>query len=440
MNNHISPRYAWYAVIVLTLANISSNIDRIILHLLVEPIKRDLQISDTMMSLLMGLSFALLYATMGLPIGRLADKNNRKNIITIGIVAWSCMTVLCGFAAKYWHLFLARVGVGVGEATLAPASYSLLGDLFPKERLATALSIYAVGIYIGAGLAQILGGYVVQFASALPIRSIPLLGSVHSWQLVFFIIGLPGLVIAGLTYLIVDPRQTRNSAQQSPLTYDIRSVVRYMGLHKQTFLFVCVGCSSFAMFSYSASAWIPSLFFRVYGWTPGDFGLVYGSIILLLGSIGSILGGLWADYLTRKGYADAKIRVVLFAAAGLLPLVVLYPQMPTAFWCLSVLLPINVLAGMPWGPAAAAVQEILPPHIRGLGSAMYLFILSIVGLATGPSAVALLTDTVFHNPASVGSSLSIVNGSAIALSVVFLGLALKPFAITARTVQLSLES
>lgn len=186
-----SPAYAWYVVGILTLAYVFSFIDRQILNMLVGPIRRDLNITDTQMSLLMGASFAIFYTLFGIPLGWLADTRSRRLIITVGVAFWSIMTASCGLTKRFWELAVMRMGVGVGEATLSPAAYSMIADYFPPQRRSTAMSVYSMGIYIGAGLAYILGGIVVGFASKQESFPLPVIGSVRSWQLVFFIVGLP---------------------------------------------------------------------------------------------------------------------------------------------------------------------------------------------------------------------------------------------------------
>ena len=190
------PAYAWYVVAVLMLAYVCSFVDRQVLALMVPAVRRDLGISDTQMSLLMGLSFALFYSILGLPIGRLADRSSRRRIIVWGIAVWSVMTALCGAARNYWQLFLARMGVGVGEAALSPPAYSLIADYFPKDRLGTAIGVYSLGIYLGSGLAMMLGGWVTGRVAAAAMWTLPLIGEVRPWQAVFFVIGLPGLLLA----------------------------------------------------------------------------------------------------------------------------------------------------------------------------------------------------------------------------------------------------
>jgi MFS family permease len=190
-----SLRYAWYVVGVLTLLYAFSFIDRQIFSLLVGPLRRDLHIGDAKMSLLIGFSFALFYTFFGIPLGRLADIYSRRLIIATGLVLWSGFTASCGLAQTFETMLLLRMGVGVGEAALSPAAYSLITDYFPREQLATALSVYSMGIYIGSGLAYLLGGLVVAYASTQAMWIIPLLGAVHPWQIIFLSIGLPGIAV-----------------------------------------------------------------------------------------------------------------------------------------------------------------------------------------------------------------------------------------------------
>ena len=203
-----SMAYPWMVVAILMIAYVFSFVDRQILNLLVGPIRRDLGISDTQMSLLMGFSFAIFYTILGIPLGRLADRVSRRGLITTGVLVWSAMTALCGFAYSYWQLFLCRIGVGVGEATLSPAAYSMIADYFPPERRATAISVYSMGIFLGSGLAFLLGGLVIKFAVAQGTMALPLIGEVRPWQLVFFVLGGSGIVFS-LAFLLVrePPRQ-----------------------------------------------------------------------------------------------------------------------------------------------------------------------------------------------------------------------------------------
>src|SRR5216683_2185076 len=223
----LSLRYAWYVVFILMVCYTLSFVDRQILSLLVGPMKRDLAISDTRIGLLQGLAFALFYGLMGLPLGRLADTRNRRNVIIVGVVLWSFLTGACSTARSFWSLFVARIGVGVGEATLSPSAFSLITDYFPKEKLGAALSVYSMGIFIGSGLALIAGGSVVDAVTRMPAVTVPLLGTVAPWRFTFLIVGAPGLVIALLLYTVREPsrRQLMRASDGTPARLQFHEVV-----------------------------------------------------------------------------------------------------------------------------------------------------------------------------------------------------------------------
>src|SRR5580698_8597174 len=207
--------YAWYVVIVLTALYMLSFVDRTILGLLVGSIKRDLGISDTRIGLLQGLSFALFYTVMGLPLGRLADTRSRRNLIAGGVVVWSLFTSACAIAKSFWSLFFTRIGVGVGEAGLSPAAYSLISDYFPPDKLGVAISVYYMGVFLGSSLALLVGGVVVDIMSRVHTVTLPLIGTIASWRVTFLVVGLPGLLFALLVYTIKEPlrRNMLKSAQ-----------------------------------------------------------------------------------------------------------------------------------------------------------------------------------------------------------------------------------
>ncbi len=421
--------YAWYVVAILTLASISAYIDRLILSLLVTPIKRDFIISDTEMSLLMGFSFALFYTVLGLPIGRLADTYSRQKIIIIGITLWSLMTALSGIAQNYGHLFLARMGVGVGEAALFPAAYSMIADYFPKQRLAMALSVFGMGIFIGSGLAMFINGMVVGLTSQQTIIALPYVGTVFPWQKIFFVIGLPGLLIAALMFTVKEPlrRGGLASAGSGQTHYPMREVFAHIRANKMTFFCHNFGFALFALHNYAANAWIPPFFTRTYGWEASKVGIVYGPIIVVFGTIGILLGGGLTDWLARRGYVDAKLRTGLIAAMALTPAIILYPLMPNGEAALLALVPVNIFASFAFGAAAAAIQEVTPNQMRAQISALYLFLINLIGLGFGPTAVALTTDFVFGDENAVRYSLIVVGSVALLLAALLFWLGLKPY-------------
>ena len=423
-----STRAGWYVVIVLMLAYVSSFIDRQILSLLVGYIKRDMLLSDTQVSLLMGLSFALFYTLLGIPIGRWADRGNRRNIIVLGVLAWSLMTAFCGTVKTYGQFFLARVGVGVGEAALSPAAYSILADYFPKDKLATAISVYSAGVYIGSGVAVLIGAVLVGFGAATQTVTLPVIGTIFSWQLLFFYIGLPGLAISLLLLTVKEPIRRgllTNSAGQTQ-TLAIRDVFRLIGQKRTAFLSVTLGITFVSLVAYASAAWTPTFFVRTFGWTMGKAGLVYGSVITLFSTTGIILGGRVADYFTRRGRTDGRLRVGVIAAVGILassffPLV----SNPTVV-AILLILP-SFFVAFPLGASSTAIQEIMPNQARALTSAVYFFILNIIALGFGPTSVALLTDYVFHDEQAIRYSLAIVTFMGALLALISYATGLAPY-------------
>jgi MFS family permease len=267
------PRYAWYVVAVLTLANTSAFIDRQILGLLVAPIRRDLGITDAQMGVLYGLAFAVFYTLLGVPLGRMADRGSRRAIIGVGIAVWSVMTVLCGMARTYDQLLLARFGVAIGEAGLAAPALSLIADYFVPDRRATALSVYSVGVYFGAGLANLVGGALLSRFDGSAGLAWPLLGEIRPWQQVFVLVGLPGLVIALLVATVREPARRETGQPGESGAFAVREVVRYVRANRRTFVCHGLGYALFALVNFATAAWLPTHLIRTYGWTAARAGI-----------------------------------------------------------------------------------------------------------------------------------------------------------------------
>lgn len=423
-NGYPSSARAWATVAILMVAYVLSFVDRQILNLLVEPIRRDLAINDTQMSLLMGLSFALFYTVCGIPLGRVADTRSRRGLIAVGILFWSAATAACGMAKMYWQFLLCRIGVGVGEAALSPAAYSLIADSFPAERRATAISVYSMGVYLGSGLAFLVGGLVIQFASAQGDVTLPVLGEVRPWQLIFLILGVAGVLFTLLMLAVKEPaRRGAGAGVAVPLS----EVGRYIRANRRTVLLHNFGFAGLAFAGYGSAAWVPTFYIRTYGWDAGQVGIVYGSIVAVFGCLGIVFGGRLADWMAKRGRSDANMRVGLYAAFGALPMVVLFPLMDSAFWASVLMAPTVFCLSMPFGVAPAAIQEIMPNSMRGQASAIYLFVITLIGLGVGPTAVALVTDFVFADDAALRYSLLIVTTLAVLMSIVLLAKGLKPY-------------
>ena len=420
-----APIISWYAVFILFIAYTISFIDRSILALLVQPIKADLNITDTQISLLHGFAFAIFYTILGIPIARLADSKSRKHIIAIGIVIWSLMTCLCGLASKFWHLFLARVGVGVGEAALSPAAYSMIADLFPKERLGRALGVYSMGVYFGAGLAFIIGGAVVEAVSHSTTTVVPFVGELKGWQLVFIIVGLPGLLAAGLALTIKEP--VRRGTKASDGAVPIAKVIGYARNNWKSFGSHFLGFSILGLLFNAFIAWSPTLLIRRFEFTAGEAGYLLGILLLVFGSLGIVCGGLYADYLVKRGDSAGTMNAGMRAGIALIPLAALGPIMPSVEWMAVLFAGFYFFAAFPYGAAAAALQVISPNRIRAQMSALYLFCLNLLGIGFGPTLVALITDYGFKDPNAIGQAMAIVGVITAVGGAFVLSRGLKPF-------------
>ena len=341
-----SPRYAWYVVAVLTLANISGNIDQQILSYLVRPLKRDFGISDVQVSYLIGLAFAVFFTVLGLPIARLADRSNRRNIMAGGVTLWSIFTALCATAKSYGALLLLRMGVGVGEATLNAPGVSLLSDYFPRERLGRAMSVYSMGIFLGSGAAYAIGGSIVGLLGIAGSRHIPVLGQVHPWQLVFLAVGLPGLALGALIFFTV--REPERQATLPSAQLPLRVLYRYVGANRRTFLTLGLGFAMSSMVNLSLVAWLPTFLTRTYGWNEGQAGRVQGALTATVGVAAVLFGGWLSDRCVKRGRVDGPLRVGMIGAAGMLVAASAFPLMPTPALAVCWLVVVNVFAALPW--------------------------------------------------------------------------------------------
>jgi len=400
--------------------------DRFILSLLIEPIKQDLHLSDTKISLLHGFAFAIFYTVMGIPIGRLADNYNRRTIIVWGIAVWSCMTAACGITKGYWQLFAARVGVGVGEAALSPAAYSMIADLFPAQKLGRALSAYTTGAFVGAGLAFIIGGTVIAAITSSPEITLPVIGTIRSWQAAFFVVGLPGLFVAALMYTVKEPLRRFNEEAESEFV-TVTEVFAYVRARWRLFGAHYLGFSLLGVVFNGVTAWTPAFLSRSFDMSVGQSGPAIGAMILVFSTAGIIVGGWLTDYLVKKGLVDGAMRTGLIAGICCVPFATAVPFIPTIEGVLVVYAPLLFFASFGFGAAAAALQQVTPNRMRGLVSAFYLFFLNLIGIGLGPTITALITDYVFNNDQAVGFSLAIMAGCSGLLAALLLGFGLKAF-------------
>lgn len=406
------PTYAWFVVGVLLLAYTCSFVDRQILTLLVEPIRADLRITDTQFSLLTGLAFSATYTVAGLPFAWLSDRRNRRFVIIAGITAWSLMTAGCGLARSFGGLFGMRMGVGIGEATLSPAAYSLIADYFPTRRRATAMSVYSIGVFIGAGAALIVGGQVIEIVTRGPELVLPFLGPLRPWQTAFLYVAAPGPVIAMLMLLVREPRRRQVAKEKSAA-----KVLPYLFERWRAFapLLLAFGLSNILPGAYSH--WAPAFLMRSHGMSAAEAGMVLGTMFLVASTAGVVLSGWFAQQLQRMGRRDAPILAQAVAVALCIPVAVVTPllQGDGALWSLGALC---FIFGLMHALPIVSVQLIVPNQLRARAAAVYFLVSNLIAVGLGPLFVALVSDFVLKDAARIGVALSIVSLAAGGISLV----------------------
>ncbi len=424
--------YAWYVVAVLMFAYMVAFVDRQILSLLVQPIKRDLGVSDTQIGWLAGFAFAVFYSILGVPIARLADRTNRRTLISIGVVLWSVMTAACGLTKTYWQLFLMRVGVGVGEATLSPAAYSMISDYFPPNKVAKAVGVYAMGLYMGAGVALLAGSAVVALVSDAGSVNLPVLGEVYAWQLTFFVVALPGILVLALMMTVKEPARREFKADGSsvatlPQQVPVRELVAFFRMHRRIMIGHFGGFLALGTVISAFLIWVPESLRRTYGFTIAEAGTVYGLALLVFGGVAPYAGGLFAEWLGKRGYRDAEMRAALIGGIAMVPVTILMPLAPDKTSAIVMLCLLTFVLAFPQGLAPTILTIVAPNRMRAQVTAIFMLLGVLAGFSLGPALVAIVTDYVFADELALRYSLSIVSAVLTPIGVAFLLYALKPF-------------
>lgn len=392
-----APANRSYVLLILILVYTFNFIDRQIVGILAVPIKADLRLSDSQLGMMGGLAFALFYSLLGIPIARLADRVSRTAIMTAALALWSLMTAVCGFTHSFVQLFLARLGVGVGEAGGVAPAYSLICDYFPRNERARALSVYSFGIPIGSAAGIALGGFIT---------------SLMSWRMAFFIVGLAGLLLTPLLKFGVaepargglDPPAAAGSAAPS-LGQVIAALAR-----RPSFWALSLGASAASMMGYGLFFWVPSLLVRSFGLTLLHASLAFGALILVGGMFGIWGGGILADRFGEKRKAAyalipacAFVATVPFFIAGVLS---------TTLWISAVVLLVPTALGLVWlGPVLATVQHLVPANMRATAAAIFLFINNLIGIGLGTTLIGLLSDTMRARFGAESLRYAILSGS-----------------------------
>lgn len=386
-----SGRHGWYTVFVLALVAMLGQIDRSAISLMVQPMKRDLHLSDTEVSLLIGFAFTFFYAIFGPPISRIADRGFRKGVIAASLSVWSAGTALCGLAQNFWGFFAARAIVGGAESGSSPASLSIIADVVPRNRLPRAFAIYNAGIMGGMALSMVLGGLLLGAMAHIEPFHVPVVGQIRNWQLVFVVLGLPGLLVAALLMLTV--REPARGANHRPNGYPLREVFAFLSANRRMHVPMLLGVLLSSIQSFGMLAWGPAFYERTYGWGPEIAGPLLGGVNLGCSLLGLVIGARLAEWYAERT-DEANLRVLFLAYVLSLPFAAAAPLMPTPQLALALSGLGGVLAGM-GGPAYnSALQLSTPVQMRGQINALYLFTIAAVGGGLGPLIVALITDFV----------------------------------------------
>ncbi len=387
-----SPGPAWLLVALLTVAYVVSFVDRYILSLLIEPVKADLGLTDFQIGLLLGPAFGIFYATMGLPLGYLADRSRRTWIVSAGIAIWSAATALSGLARSFGHMFVARVSVGVGEATLSPCAMSLIADSFPADRRGKPIALYSSAISVGAALAALLGAAVLTWAGTSESLELPLVGPLAPWRTAFLIAAAPGFVLAPIFFVLREPGRIGTAAQREPR--HLGHMLRHVGRHVLTYgCFVTVFC--YMTITAYSHGWLAVTFQRTWGWPVETYALYNGLTLIVVGPASVMFAGWLSDRLTRRGHTDAPMRIALLGLFLSLPFAVIGPLLESGIAAFVVLSAFTVGAAFISSVGVTALLQIVPTRIRAQTIALYYMTISLTGLFLGPSLVGLLNDTVF---------------------------------------------
>ncbi|HPE32301.1 MAG TPA: MFS transporter [Parvularculaceae bacterium] len=395
--------YVALVVLLLSVAMAFSLVDRFALSLLFEPIKADLGLSDTRLGLLHGVAFGIFYAAVGLPLGQLVDVWSRKWTIFWGLAIWSLATMACGFANDFSMLLLMRIGVGVGEAALAPAGYSIITAIAPRRLLATAISVFQMGSLAGAGMAFLLGGALFAWLSGAGANAIPFLDGHSAWQKTFVLLGAPGIVLLALILLIREPARPAKAPAEAEAPRE--TILQHIAANGALYSTLFIGNACLVAVSYAMVSWAPAMLARDFGWSVSVVGLRVGLMMLTVAPAGVLLGGMLADFLSRASGKNEFGTALSLAAFASLPLLACLLFARNGAQLFAIIAAVQFASSMAVGVGPAAIQVLAPPSMRGRMSALYVFTVNAIGLGVGPVTIGLLSDHVFKGDHALLSSL-----------------------------------
>lgn len=373
-------RWPHYTLVLLSIVYVFNFIDRQILVILQESIKADMDLSDAQLGLMTGFTFAIFYVSAGIPIARMADKSNRRNIVSWSIAIWSLMTAASGLVQNFWQMLLARIGVGIGEAGGSPPAHSIISDIYPANKRGTALAFYTAAIYIGIMVGYLVGGWIDQN---------------YGWRIAFFVVGIPGVLIALLVrFTIHEPErgQQESEAVKASLgdTLSLRDTLKIL-VSMRSFVWLALGSGLASFSSYGSGNFMPSFLHRSHGLEPTEIGLILAFGAGIGGGIGAFMAGWVADKIGK----DNKRWYAWIACLGQLlaipfGLIALYAESQTV---ITISLALTTFFGI-WylGPVLAMTQTLVSPNMRAMTSAVLFFVLNLIGLGGGPLFAGVLSD------------------------------------------------
>ena len=385
-----TPKYAWTLLAFLTLAYISSFLDRYILGLLIDPIKADTGATDLQMGLLSS-AFTWIYALAALPLGFLVDRRSRTKLVAIGVALWSAATVWTGMAKSFGTLLAARASVGVGEAVLSPAAFSMIGDSFPKERRGLPIAVYSMALVIGASIANLLSGGILKWAESLGDVVLPLFGEVTTWQLIFIAVGLPGFLLALVFLVFREPPRIESSPREGASFAD---AFVWIGQNAKAFftfvpIFMCMVAIAYGQF-FNAP-----LFSRTYGWETSDYAIINGLSILAISPATYIFAGRYSDKRVAAGDKAAPLKLAILGLFIMIPTATIAPLLPTGWMAFGLLCFTTLGIGLVSATGVNALLAIVPGDVRGVVVAIYYFFISFIGGALSPPLIGWLNDSFF---------------------------------------------
>ena len=419
-----SPSRGWIAAVLLGLASIASQSDRTVVNLAVQPIKAQFHLDDTHFGMLQGVAFGLFYVICAMPIGRLLDRFPRTLVTGVCVGLFSLFAMGSGLTRSFAQLFLTRVGVGVGEASVTPAAFSLLSDLFPPRRLGRAIAIFFLSAPIGMGLGLIGGGALIHWLTVSDVLKSGPLSGIQPWQGAFLVIGLPGVILAPCFLLMREPVRRGDETHAS---LSLRQTLQVVWARAGALIPMLAGFALVNLVSFSFQIWMPAVFIRTYHWNPAQVGLGMGVLQLTFGTSGVFFSGWLSDWLAERGAADAHLKVAAFSFIGCGVLGTLAPLMPSGLLALTLFAPALFLSNMPYPSAGTSIQLITPNRARAQVSAIYVTVVTLMGMVVGPLIVGLMSDHVFTSPAGVRFSLAVVVGGAAPIMCALLLLAAGPY-------------